>query len=136
MLDTDILSYLMKKNNPHHLNVMRRLLQETEGTVSVSTITISEISDGIERVQDESRKKNLLSAFEHVCASFIILEFNDEAAWHYGKIRSTLLKTGQDIGIMDTLIAAHASSQNLTLVTNNIKHFQRVQGLDITQWLG
>jgi tRNA(fMet)-specific endonuclease VapC len=63
-------------------------------------------------------------------------QFNDEAAWHYGKIRSTLLKIGQDIGIMDTLIAAHASSQNITLVTNNIKHFQRVPGLDITQWLG
>lgn len=135
MLDTDITSYLMKKNHPHHQTLMQRLYKEEEGTVAISVMTVSEISEGIENITDEKRKSLLLNALEYILSSLVILEFNDEAAWLYGKIRNKLRKIGQDIGVMDTLIAAHAASQNLVLVTNNSKHFQRVSELKEERWV-
>jgi tRNA(fMet)-specific endonuclease VapC len=56
-------------------------------------------------------------------------------SWRYGSIRNQLYRDGQDIGIMDTLIAAHAVSQNLILITNNAKHFQRVPKLKLENWV-
>jgi tRNA(fMet)-specific endonuclease VapC len=135
MLDTTILSYLMKKNHLHHTILMERLQREEEGNVAISVITVSEISEGLENIADENRHRNLKTALEYILSSLVILEFNDEAAWLSGKIRNNLRKKGQDIGIMDTLIAAHAISQNLVLVTNNTKHFQRVSGLNLEQWI-
>jgi tRNA(fMet)-specific endonuclease VapC len=135
MLDTNILSYLMKKNHPHHKTLMQKLLKEEEGSIAISVVTVSEIAEGIENIVDEDRKKTLLNALEYMLSSIVTLEFNDEAAWHYGKIRNKLCKMGQDIGVMDTLIAAHAASQNLILVTNNVKHFKRVPELKLEQWI-
>lgn len=135
MLDTDIMSYLMKKNHPSHKTLMQKLLEKDEGSVALSVITVSEISEGIENINDESRKKTLLTAMEYILSSLIVLEFNDESAWLYGKFRNTLRKSGQDIGAMDTLIAAHAASQDLTLVTNNSKHFERISGLNLERWI-
>lgn len=135
MLDTDITSYLMKKNHPHHHTLMQRLFKEEEGTIAISVMTVSEISEGIENITDEKRKSLLLNALEYILSSLVILEFNDEAAWLYGKIRNKLRKIGQDIGVMDTLIAAHAASQNLVLVTNNSKHFERVSELKVEHWV-
>jgi tRNA(fMet)-specific endonuclease VapC len=135
MLDTDILSYLMKKNHPQHKRLMQRLLKEEEGSIAISVMTVAEISEGIENISDENRKHNIFNAFEYILSSLVILEMNDESAWIYGKIRNNLRKTGQDIGVMDSLIAAHALSQNLTLVTNNSKHFQRIPELKLEHWL-
>lgn len=64
-----------------------------------------------------------------------IIEFNAAASVEYGKIRSNLEKTGNVIGSMDMLIAAHAKSLNLTLVTNNEKEFRRVSGLEVENWV-
>jgi tRNA(fMet)-specific endonuclease VapC len=64
-----------------------------------------------------------------------IFEFNLDAGIEYGKIRASLEKAGTPIGPLDTLIAAHAKSLNLILVTNNEKEFQRVDGLEISNWL-
>jgi len=135
MLDTDILSYLMKKKHPHHRRLIQKLLKEEEGTIAISVITVSEISEGVENISDEAHKQNLLNALEYILSSLVILEFNDEAAWAYGKIRNKLRKMGQDIGVMDTLIAAHAASQDLILVTNNLKYFQRISELNLEQWV-
>jgi tRNA(fMet)-specific endonuclease VapC len=135
MLDTDIMSYLMKKNHPSHKALMQKILEKEEGTIALSVISVSEISEGIENIADESRKKILLIAMEYILSSLVVLEFNDEAAWVYGKIRNNLRKSGQDIGVMDTLIAAHAKSQDLILVTNNSKHFERIQDIRIENWI-
>lgn len=134
MLDTDTMSYLMKKNHPFHRGIMQRLIKEEESSVGISVMSISEISSGLEKLKDENRKKTLINASEYIFSSIKILEFNDEAAWLYGKIRTELCNTGQDVGAMDTLIAAHALSQNLILVSNNLKHFQRIPKLKIENW--
>lgn len=135
MLDTDITSYLMKKNHPQHHALLQKLFNEEEGTIAVSVMTVSEIAEGIENVADEERKHALKNAFEYILSSLIVLEFNDDAAWNYGKIRNKLRKIGQDIGVMDSLIAAHALSQDLILVTNNSKHFSRIPELRIDRWI-
>lgn len=134
ILDTDILSYLMKKNHPKHRQLMQKILNEEEGAIAISVITVAEISEGIENIPDENRKHSILTAFEYIVSSLVVLEINDESAWVYGKIRNHLRKTGQDIGIMDSLIAAHALSQSLILITNNSKHFQRVPKLKLEHW--
>ncbi len=135
LLDTDTMSYLMKKSHPAHRGILKRLMQEEENSVAISVMSISEISRGLEKIQDENRKKILLNALEYIFSSIRILEFNDEAAWLYGKIRTELCNSGQDIGIMDTLIAAHALSQNLILVSNNLKHFHRILKLKVESWV-
>jgi tRNA(fMet)-specific endonuclease VapC len=63
-----------------------------------------------------------------------ILDFGYHAANEYGRIRAALEKKGTPIGSLDTLIAAHAKSLGLTLVTNNVREFKRVSGLKIEDW--
>ena len=63
-----------------------------------------------------------------------ILNFNHLAAVAYGKIRAELEKKGSPIGPLDTLIASHAMSLNMTLVTNNEKEFERIPNLKIENW--
>lgn len=125
----------MKKNHPSHRDIIQRLMKEEESSVAISVMSISEISRGLEKLTDENRKKALLNALEYIFSSIKILEFNDEAAWLYGKIRTELCNAGQDIGVMDTLIAAHALSQDLILVSNNLKHFQRISQLKVESWV-
>lgn len=135
LLDTDTMSYLMKKNHPFHRDIIQKLLKAEENSVAISVMSISEISRGLEKIKDESRKKALLNALEYIFSSIKVLEFSDEAAWLYGKIRTNLCNMGQDIGTMDTLIAAHALSQDLVLISNNLKHFQRISQLKVESWV-
>ena len=74
----------------------------------------------------------LLVAF---CAPLAILPFDDRAGHTYGRVRTELERGGTPIGPLDTLIAAHALAQNVTLVTNNEREFSRVVGLPIENWI-
>ena len=64
-----------------------------------------------------------------------VLEFSDKASSHYGDIRADLERGGQVIGANDLFIAAHARSESLILVTNNLKEFKWVDGLRLDNWL-
>ncbi len=134
LLDTDTLSYLMKKNHPFHSAVLQRLLTQPEGGVALSAISLAEIARGLENIKTHVANDILRKAIESMLSSLVILEFDEEAAWIYGKVRTEVLKTGKDIGVMDALIAAHAVSQNLVLVTNNTKHFVNVSQLKLENW--
>jgi len=61
--------------------------------------------------------------------------YDDKAAWHYGNIRAVLEKSGQPIGLNELHIAAHARSKGLTLVSNNLREFERVPGLLQENWM-
>ena len=65
-----------------------------------------------------------------------VLSYAASAAQHYGAIRSSLEKSGQSIGVNDLHIAAHARSQGLVVVTNNVSEFEQVQGLMVENWVG
>ncbi len=125
----------MKKEHEFHKNIVQRLLSKEEGSVAISVISLSEISVGIERGKiTKDKKQLLLKALQNMLSSIIVLEFSEESAWIYGNIRSNIIDSGQDIGSMDTLIAAQALSQKLVLVSNNLKHFQRIPQLKIENW--
>jgi tRNA(fMet)-specific endonuclease VapC len=128
MLDTDISSYVMKRS---HDAVLKRLQEVPVGDVCISIITKSELLYGVElsprRTQDQAALDAYLRYVE-------VLEYPDEAALHYAQIRAALKVSGTMIGANDLLIAAHARSLGLTLVTNNTREFARVRDLQIENW--
>lgn len=113
------------------MTVLKHLLEHNPGDICISAITYSELVYGIEKSQ--SVDKNRL-ALTMLLANIEIIDFDSRAAESFGKIKSTLEKTGTSIGIMDTLIAAHAQSLGYTIVTNNTREFKRVYNLNIENW--
>ncbi len=75
-------------------------------------------------------------AIERFTARLAVLPFAEKAASHYGQIRAELRRLGQPIGPFDMLIGAHARSEGLILVTNNLREFERIEGLRVENWLG
>ncbi len=129
MLDTNICIYIIK-NKPQ--NVREKLKEFDVGDLVLSSITVSELYYGV--YKSEYMEKNLL-ALEHFLKPFDILEYDIKASVAYGKIRADLEKRGQIIGGLDMMIAAHALSCNMTLVTNNTKEFKRVKELKLDNWV-
>jgi len=128
MLDTDTCSYVMKRSSDALLKGLRKT---SVSDVCISVITKSELQHGVEisprRQQDEAALEAFLRYVE-------VLDFTNEAAPHYAQIRAYLRARGTMIGANDLLIAAHARSLGLTLVTNNTREFRRVPKLMIENW--
>lgn len=129
MLDTNICIYIIK-NKPE--SVREKFKCYNIGDLVLSSITVSELYYGAYKSQYV--EKNLL-ALEHFLKPFDIVEYDLKASIEYGKIRASLEKSGQIIGGLDMLIAAHAKSLNMTLVTNNKKEFERIDGLILDNWV-
>ncbi|MDE7316060.1 MAG: type II toxin-antitoxin system VapC family toxin, partial [Mucispirillum sp.] len=116
MLDTNICIFIIKKDE----NVLSQLKNIDFKKICISSITLSELEYGVAKSMLYEKNKKALEDFVY---NFSILPFDNDAAQEYGKIRADLEKIGNPIGSMDMLIAAHAKSQKLILVTNNIKEF-------------
>jgi len=129
MLDTNICIYIIKKRPE---TVREKLKQYDVGDVALSSITVSELYYGAYKSQHVDR--NLL-ALEHFLRPFDILDFDSQASKRYGKIRAALERSGNIIGGLDMLIAAHALSEDMILITNNTKEFKRVEGLELDNWV-
>lgn len=128
MLDTDISSYIMKRS---HDSVLRRLQSVPIGDLSISAITKSELMYGVELSPRKPQDRAALDAYlRHV----EVLDYPDEAAVQYAQIRAALKVQENMIGANDLLIAAHARSLGLILVTNNTREFGRVQDLKLENW--
>ena len=97
----------------------------------ISAITYGELMHGVEKSQAVERNRIALTLF---LSSISIIPFDYYAAEEYGKIRADLEHKGTPIGPMDMLIAGHARSEKLILVTNNTREFLRVEGLDVADW--
>lgn len=128
MLDTDIASYIMKRSNQA---AVHRLQAVPVSDVCISAIAKSELMFGMELSPRRQRDEEALQAFLQYCP---VLDYTAEAAAEYGKIRADLKQRGTMIGANDLLIAAHARSLGLILVTNNTREFSRVQGLKLENW--
>jgi len=111
--------------------VLDRIQQRGRGEVSISAITLSELEYGVEKSRSPERNRVALLAF---VAPIQVLAYDDRAAGAYGAIRAALEVAGLSIGPLDTLIAAHALSAGVTLVTANVREFSRVPGLRIEDW--
>ncbi len=129
MLDTNICIALIRGRAPR---VFDRLRQYPVDAVAISSITLAELQYGVAKSARPAQNSVLLAGF---CAPLAILPFDNQAAETYGAVRAALERAGTPIGPLDTLIAAHALTLDLTLVTNNVREFRRVDGLRIENWL-
>lgn len=127
MLDTDHVSYAIRG----HGNVGHKLLSHRPSEICISSLTVAELRYGADR-RSSRKLHNLIDLF---IENIEIMPFNEQAAMEYGRLASHLAGCGTPIGQLDTLIAAHAVSLCTTLVTNNMKHFVRVQGLTVENWV-
>ncbi len=129
LLDTDICVEIIRARS---LPLIKKMRQTAPQAVALSTITLAELRFGAYRSSDPARNLRALQSF---IAPLSILDFDVDAAEAYGQVRSALEGAGTPIGPLDTLIAAHALSLGLTLVTNNEREFRRVPGLAVENWL-
>jgi tRNA(fMet)-specific endonuclease VapC len=128
MLDTNICIYLIKQQPP---TVIERFLSQPVGAIGISSITAAELAYGVSKSRHASKNRHALEQF---LASLEVAAFDQAAAWSYGRLRGQLEAKGTLIGSMDMLIAAHALSLEVRLVSNNLREFRRVPGLRLENW--
>ncbi len=128
MLDTNICIYIIKEKPAKVFQTFKSL---NVGDVCISSITLAELQYGVYKSQHQEHNKIALLNF---LAPLEILPFSCKAASIYGEIHADLEKRGQIIGAYDLLIAAHALSENLVLITNNTKEFMRIPRLHLRNW--
>jgi tRNA(fMet)-specific endonuclease VapC len=130
LLDTDIVSYVSRN---WHSQLGERFRSLSPENVAVSAITSGETWYGLEWQQEGLRRRLAIQAFYE---SVRVLPWPSEAAPIYGDIRARLRRANLDIGLNDTMLAAHAISIDATIVTNNIRHFSRIGSpLKLENWL-
>ncbi|MCS7068489.1 MAG: type II toxin-antitoxin system VapC family toxin [Meiothermus sp.] len=129
LLDTDTCIYTM---NQKPEQVFRRVERLKPGDVGISSITYYELALGIAKSHKAAQNRERLEGF---IALVPVLPFDQKAADAAATIRLDLQKAGTPIGAYDLLMAAHAFSLGLTLVTNNLREFLRIQGLRVENWL-
>ena len=128
MLDTDTCSYILKRKPA---SVLERFDALGSRTVCVSEITRAELAFGAER--HPTRSGAIRQLVGELMMRVDVLPWS--AAEDYARIRASLERRGEPIGNMNLLIAAHALSIGATLVTNNRRHFERVEGLVVESWV-
>ena len=128
MLDTNIVIYVIKRRP---IEVLERF-NANVGRMVISSITLAELVHGAEKSAFPERN---LRTVEDFISRLDVLSYDQRAAFHYGSIRADLEKKGTPIGLNDLHSAAHARSEALTLITNNLREFSRVNGLISENWL-
>lgn len=128
LLDTNICIYLIKQKPP---NVLARFQALALSDVGISSITVAELEYGVFKSQQQEKNRSALMQF---LIPLEVVEFDQAAAALYRAIRSNLESRGLVIGAMDMLIAAHALSLGVTLVSNNIREFSRIANLSLENW--
>lgn len=128
MLDTNIVIYVIKRRPIEALAIFNRYV----GMMCVSTITEAELLHGAEKSQQ--REHNLRQVADFL-SRLDVLPYTSKAAEHYGDIRADLERKGRSIGVNDLHIAAHARSEGFVLVSNNLREFERVDGLRLENWV-
>ncbi|BDU56881.1 tRNA(fMet)-specific endonuclease VapC [Limnohabitans sp. TEGF004] len=128
LLDTNIVIYVLKRRPVEVLFTFNA----NASRMAISSITLAELLHGAEK---SSCVSDNLAAIEDFCSRLEVLPYGPKAAQHYGVIRAALEKLGQPIGVNDMHIAAHARSEGLVLVTNNMGEFARVPALEAENWV-
>lgn len=126
MLDTDTCIYTMKRKPLE----VRRMFNIHSGAICISTVTLGELVHGVEKSNNQRYHQESLEGF---VGRLEVLHYDEAAAYHFGQLRQEL--KGKEIGPYDFMLAAHARSLGLILITNNIREFKRVEGLRIENWV-
>jgi tRNA(fMet)-specific endonuclease VapC len=128
LLDTNICIYIIKQQPTA---VLKRFLEYQVGDIGISSITLSELRYGVAKSAHQEKNAKALDGF---IIPLEVVSFDEAASHVYGEIRASLEKSGKPIGAMDMLIAAHAVSLGVPLVTNNTREFVRITSLNIIDW--
>lgn len=129
MLDTNTIAYAKNKRPPQ---VLEQLLKHDPSEISISSITMAELEYGVFHSSKPGQNRMALMMF---LSGITVLPFGSDTALEYGDIRHALQSQGLLISGNDMLIAAHARSLGLTLVTHNTREFSRVEGLELEDWV-
>lgn len=129
LLDTNICIYIMKRKPEQ---VLKRFRHFDPQQVGISSITLSELTYGVEKSAMKEKNLEILSDF---ITMIEVLPYDENPTLAYGKLRADLEKCGKPIGPLDMLIAAHALSLQRVLVTNNEGEFRRIEGLAVENWM-
>ncbi len=128
MLDTNICIFLIKRRSDELIHRMRVF---RTGEIGVSVVTVAELQYGVSKSEHQERNQSALEAF---LLPLDTADFSFDVTVTYGHIRAELERNGQPMGPLDTMIAAHAVSLDVPLVTNNTREFERVKGLRVEDW--
>lgn len=128
LLDTNIVIYTMKNKPP----MVREAFKEHYGRLAISSVTLMELIFGAEKSANVARN---LREIEGLAARLEVLPYDSEAAVHTGQLRAELQRAGKPVGPYDQMIAGHARSRGLVLVSNNLIEFERVKGLRLENWV-
>lgn len=126
MLDADTVSYAIRGEG----QVAARLLNHQPSELCISSITLAELKFGAETRRSQRLYRSIRTFIKDVA----VIPFDEAAADRFGLVAAALARRGAPIGTFDTLVAAHALSLGLAVVTNNTKHFSRVPGLTVENW--
>jgi len=128
MLDTNIVIYVIKQRPIEALATFNL----HAGQMCISSVTLAELIHGVEK---SAKPDHNLRQVEDFVSRLEVLDYGSKAAAHYGQIRAQLEKQGMTIGVNDLHISGHARSEGLTLVTNNLREFERVEALRLENWI-
>lgn len=128
MLDTNIVIYVL---NRRPLGVLHTF-NEHEDRIAISTVTYAELLYGAEKSAMPARNIRVVDDF---VSHLHVLDYDQKAAAHFGNIQACLQRAGRPIGVNDMHIAAHARSQGMVMVTNNMKELERIEGLLLENWV-
>ena len=128
MLDTNIVIYVIKRKPIEVLDTFNQHAEQ----LAISSITLAELLHGAEKSMHVERN---LRKIEDFVSRLEVLDYTSNAAAHYGDIRADLERKGTPIGVNDLHIAGHARSEGLIVVTNNLREFERVEGLRTDNWV-
>ena len=128
MLDTNIVIYVIKRKPIEVLETFNRHADQ----MAISSITLAELLHGADKSEQVERNMRKVEDF---VSRLTLLDYTLNAAAHYGDIRANLEKKGKTIGVNDLHIAGHARSEGLVLVSNNLREFERVEGLRVENWV-
>ena len=129
MLDTNMCSYILKN---HPAAVKQKFEEVGAGTICISAIVLAELYYGAAR---HPKGIVIRREIDNFVSRLNVIPWDENAADHYGSIRASLEKAGTPVGAMEMLIAAHAKSCAATLVTNNLREFDRIKGLAVVNWI-
>ena len=128
LLDTNIVIYVLKRRPKEVL----KIFNTNASRMAISSITLSELIYGAEKSSNADKN---LEAIEEFISHLEVLPYEAKASQHFGQIKAALERKGEVIGENDIHIAAHAISQGLILVTNNLREFKRVTNLALENWV-
>ena len=129
LLDTNMCIYIIRKRPSQ---VLERFKTFRISEIGISAITLSELEYGVAKSGWPDQNREALIEF---LRPLEILSFDERAARYYGEVRAHLERKGKPVGAMDLLIASHAISLSVPLVTNDIRGFKGIPGLQLDNWV-